>query len=150
EHRLPPPDAVRLAELVNYFAYDYPAPHGEQPVQFSLALADCPWNAKHHLVRIALRGKDLDRTQLPPRHFVFLIDTSGSMNEPNRLPLLKESLGLLVEQLTARDRVALVAYAGSAGLVLKATPGDQKETIGAALGRLAAGGSTNGGQGIEL
>jgi Ca-activated chloride channel family protein len=150
EHRLPPPDAVRIAELVNYFPYTYPTPKDDRPVAFTLNVAECPWNAKHQLVRIALAAKVLDPTRLPPRNLVFLVDTSGSMNEPNRLPLLKESLKLLVEQLTPRDRVALVAYAGSAGLVLPSTPGDDKATILNALSRLEAGGSTNGGEGIVL
>jgi Ca-activated chloride channel family protein len=150
EGRLPPPDAVRVAELVNYFPYTYAQPRGEHPVGFTLDLTACPWQPKHHLARIALKGKQLDARQLPPRNFVFLVDTSGSMNEPNRLPLLKASLALLVEQLTARDRVALVAYAGSAGLVLPPTSGADKNTVLRALDRLDAGGSTNGGQGIEL
>jgi Ca-activated chloride channel family protein len=150
ERRLPPPDAVRVAELINYFPYTYPTPKDDRPVAFTLNVAECPWNAKHQLVRIALAARVIDPTKMPPRNLVFLVDTSGSMYEPNRLPLLKESLKLLVGQLTPRDRVALVAYAGSAGLVLPSTPGDQKEAILAALDRLEAGGSTNGGQGIVL
>ncbi|HZY91125.1 MAG TPA: VWA domain-containing protein [Gemmataceae bacterium] len=150
ERRLPPPDAVRIAELINYFPYTYPTPKDERPVAFTLNVAECPWNAKHQLVRIALAAKVIDPTKMPPRNLVFLVDTSGSMDAPNRLPLLKESLKLLVEQLTPRDRVALVAYAGSAGLVLPSTPGDEKATILNALSRLDAGGSTNGGEGIVL
>jgi Ca-activated chloride channel family protein len=150
EGRLPPPDAVRIEELVNYFPYDYPLPKGKHPVAFTLNIATCPWNSRHHLVRIGLMASRLDPTKLPPRNFVFLVDTSGSMNAPNRLPLLKQSLELLVGQLNERDRVSLVAYAGSAGLVLPPTPGSEKGTILAAIDRLQAGGSTNGGEGIVL
>src|SRR5262249_49920876 len=150
EHRLPPPDAVRVAELINYFPYRYAAPNDGAPVRFTVDLAECPWNAKHHLLRIGVQAKRLDPEQMPPRDFVFLVDTSGSMEAPNRLPLLIESLTLLVDQLTAKDRVAIVAYAGSAGLVLPATRGDQKAVIRSALQRLRAGGSTNGGHGIRL
>jgi Ca-activated chloride channel family protein len=150
ENRLPPPDAVRLEELINYFPYAYPAPKGEHPVAFTLDIAGCPWNAKHHLVRIGLMAQRLDPTKLPPRNLVFLVDTSGSMNAPNRLPLLKKSLEMLVDQLTERDRVSLVAYAGSAGLVLPPTPGSDRAAIRAAIARLQAGGSTNGGEGIVL
>src|SRR5262249_52610638 len=142
DRQLPPPDAVRTAELVNYFPYSYPPPAGADPVSFAVHLADCPWDAKHYLVRIGVRGKTLDPENLPPRNLIFLVDTSGSMNSPNRLPLYKSSLKLLVEQLTRRDRVALVAYAGSAGLVLPSTPGDQKEAILRAIDRLSVGGST--------
>lgn len=150
EHRLPPPDAVRVAELVNYFPYQYPQPRDDQPVAFALDLASCPWKPNYHLARIALGARKLDPKQLPPRNFVFLLDTSGSMNQPNRLPLLKRSLSLLVEQLTPRDKVAIVAYAGSGGLVLPPTPGNQHGAILQALQQLHAGGSTNGGQGIQL
>jgi len=150
DKRLPPPDAVRVAELVNYFPYTYAQPKGDAPVSFTVDIADCPWQKKHHLLRIAMKGKELSPAEMPPRNFVFLIDTSGSMFVDNRLPLLKKSLAMLTEQLTAKDRVAMVAYAGSAGLVLDSTPGDQKDKILAALGRLEAGGSTNGGDGIRL
>src|SRR5262249_9174598 len=95
EHRLPPPDAVRVAELVNYFPYRYAAPNDGAPVRFTVDLAECPWNAKHHLLRIGVQAKRLDPEQMPPRNFVFLVDTSGSMEAPNRLPLLIESLTLL-------------------------------------------------------
>jgi Ca-activated chloride channel family protein len=148
--RLPPPDAVRVAEMINYFPYTYAQPKGNAPVSFTVDIADCPWQKKHHLLRIAMKGKELSAAEMPPRNFVFLIDTSGSMLVDNRLPLLKKSLAMLTEQLTAKDRVAMVAYAGSAGLVLDSTPGDQKDKILGALGRLEAGGSTNGGDGIRL
>jgi Ca-activated chloride channel family protein len=150
DRRLPPPDAVRLEELVNYFPYAYPRPVDNRPVAFTLDVAECPWRPQHHLVRIALAAKKIDPREMPPRNFVFLIDTSGSMDAPNRLPLLKSALKLLVEQLTWRDRVAIVAYAGTAGLVLPSTPGDDKRSILAAIDRLNAAGSTNGGEGIVL
>jgi Ca-activated chloride channel family protein len=150
EGRLPPPDAVRVAELVNYFPYRYPEPKPGRPVAFTLDIAACPWQPKHHLVRIALRASQPDPSKMPPRNFVFLVDTSGSMSAPNRLPLLKQSMRLLVERLTPRDRVALVAYAGSAGLVLPPTPGSDRDSILRAIDRLEAGGSTNGGEGIVL
>jgi Ca-activated chloride channel family protein len=150
EGKMPPPDAVRIEEMVNYFPYAYPTPKGEHPVAFTLDIAGCPWNAKHHLVRIGLMAQRLDPTKMPPRNLVFLVDTSGSMDAPNRLPLLKQSLKMLVEQLNENDRVALVAYAGSAGLVLPPTPGSDKGKITAAIDRLNAGGSTNGGEGIVL
>jgi Ca-activated chloride channel homolog len=150
EKSLPPADAVRVEELVNYFPYDYPRPTDGRPVAFTLDLARCPWNARHHLVRIALAARTIAPDQMPPRNLVFLVDTSGSMSPENRLPLLKKSLKLLAQQLGKRDRVALVAYAGSAGLVLPSTPGDQKEKILAAIDALEAGGSTNGGAGIVL
>jgi Ca-activated chloride channel family protein len=150
ENRLPPPDAVRIEELINYFPYAYPQPLGAHPVAITVDLAECPWKAEHHLVRIGLLARRLDPTKVPPRNFVFLVDTSGSMNAPNRLPLLQQSLRLLVDQLTESDRVAIVAYAGSAGLVLPSTPGDRKVVIRNAIDRLQAGGSTNGGEGIQL
>lgn len=150
ERKLPPKDAVRIEEMINYFNYDYPAPAGEHPVSISPELTACPWNTKHQLLRIGVQTRKIDPRELPPRNLVFLLDTSGSMNAPNRLPLLIESLKLLVEQLTEHDRVSIVAYAGSAGLVLKPTPGNDHRTINRALSNLHAGGSTNGGEGIEL
>jgi Ca-activated chloride channel family protein len=148
EGKLPPKDAVRIEELVNYFTYDYPAPTGEHPVSVSPEVAPCPWDGNHLLARIGLQARRIDAAHLPPRNLVFLIDVSGSMNEPKKLPLLKEAFGLLVDQLTERDRVAVTVYAGQAGLVLPPTPGDRKGEIRAALGRLEAGGPTNGGAGI--
>jgi Ca-activated chloride channel family protein len=150
EGRLPPPDAVRVEELVNYFPYRYPRPEGEHPVAFALDIAECPWHAGHYLARIGLAARRIDPGEMPPRNLVFLVDTSGSMDAPNRLPLLQQSLRLLVGQLTGRDRVAVVAYAGSAGLVLPPTPGDRKEILLDAIDRLKAGGSTNGGEGLTL
>lgn len=148
--RLPPKDAVRIEELVNYFDYDYPQPTGSTPFSVTTEVADCPWNAQHKLVHIGLQGRKFSTEDLPPANLVFLIDVSGSMDEPDKLPLVKSSLRTLAEQLTARDRVAIVVYAGNSGLVLPSTPGDRKGEIIAALDRLEAGGSTNGAQGIQL
>jgi Ca-activated chloride channel family protein len=146
----PPVDAVRIEELVNYFPYDYAPPKGGDRFAADLEVAPAPWKPEHRLLRIGLKTADLDLASRPAANFVFLVDVSGSMDEPSKLPLVQQSLRLLVEQLTARDRVALVVYAGSAGLVLPSTAGDQQAAIAAALDRLRAGGSTNGGQGIEL
>ena len=150
EGQLPPRDAVRIEEFINYFPYQNPQPQGEHPIALRAEVAQCPWNAKHQLVRVGLQGKRIATEEMPPRNLVFLIDTSGSMAPLNRLPLLVTALRLLVQQLNARDRVAIVTYAGSAGLALPSTPGNQQETILAALDRLHAAGSTNGGEGIVL
>jgi len=148
--RLPPPDAVRIADMVNYFHYAYPQPKGDAPVAFAMNMTNCPWNTEHQLLRVAMAAKKYSADDMPNRNFTFLLDTSGSMSPENRLPLLIKSLKLLVEQLRPQDRVAIVTYAGSAGLVLESTPGNQKEKILAALDNLSAGGSTAGGAGIEL
>jgi Ca-activated chloride channel family protein len=147
--QLPPPDAVRIEEFVNYFKYDYPQPSGEHPFAVHTEVSQCPWAPKHQLVRIALQGKRLGAEQTPPRNLVFLVDTSGSMHETNRLPLLKKGLRMLVDQLNRRDRVSIIVYAGEAGVDLPPTPGDQKEVILAAIDKLEAAGSTNGGAGIN-
>ncbi len=147
---LPPADAVRVEELVNYFPYAYPAPAPGVPFGMSMEVNDCPWNADARLVRIGLRGKDVPIGDRPAASLVFLIDVSGSMNEPRKLPLVKDSLLLLAEQLRPRDRVAMVVYAGNAGLVLPSTPASDKTAIREAISRLDAGGSTNGGEGIRL
>jgi Ca-activated chloride channel homolog len=148
--RLPPADAVRIEELVNYFPYAYPAPRGEHPVSVTTEVAPAPWQPEHRLVRIGLQAPRVETRDLPPSNLVFLIDVSGSMQPPNRLPLLKRSLRLLVEQLRPQDRVAIVVYAGAAGLVLPTTPGSERERILEALDRLEAGGSTAGGAGLRL
>jgi Ca-activated chloride channel family protein len=148
EGRLPPKDAVRVADFVNYFRYDYPQPRGEHPMSIQAEIAGCPWNSDHRLVRIGLQGKRIVKEELPPRNLVFLIDTSGSMGRPSRLPLVQKGLGLLVEQLTAQDRVAIVTYAGQARLHLASTPGNQKATIMNVVNVLYASGCTNGGEGI--
>ncbi|ATE70417.1 vWA domain-containing protein [Lysobacter capsici] len=148
---LPPKDAVRVEELLNYFDYGYPKPASrDTPFQVTTELAPAPWNAKHVLMQIGIQGYDVDKAELPPANLVLLIDTSGSMDEPDKLPLLKKAFAQLVPQLRAKDRISIVAYAGSAGLVLPPTPGDRGGEILAALDNLAAGGSTNGGEGIQL
>lgn len=148
---LPPKDAVRVEELLNYFDYGYPKPASKDtPFQVTTELAPAPWNAKHVLMQIGIQGYDVDKAELPPANLVLLIDTSGSMDEPDKLPLLKKAFAQLVPQLRAKDRISIVTYAGSAGLVLPPTPGDHGGEILAALDNLAAGGSTNGGEGIQL
>ena len=148
--QLPPRDAVRLEELINYFPYELPAPRGDDPVSITTEVANAPWNASHKLLRVGLRGRPIDVEKLPPNNLVFLIDVSGSMSAPNKLPLLKQAFQLLVNELRPQDRVALVVYAGQAGLVLPSTPGNQKEVILEAIERLSSGGSTAGGAGIRL
>jgi Ca-activated chloride channel family protein len=148
--RLPPKDAVRIEELINYFSYDYPQPAGDAPFSINAEVSACPWNSRNRLVHIGLQGKRLHKEDLPPANLVFLLDVSGSMNSPDKLPLVKSSLRMLAEQLSARDRLSIVVYAGSSGLVLPSTPGDRRGEILAALDALEAGGSTNGGEGIHL
>lgn len=147
---LPPTDAVRIEEMINYFRYDYPEPQGIHPFSVSTELTVCPWNKNHQLLLVGLRGKNIDKTSLPPSNLVFLIDVSGSMSSPNKLPLLKSAFGLLVNELRPQDRVALVVYAGAAGLVLESTPGNKKDVIMNAINNLEAGGSTAGGAGLRL
>lgn len=148
--QLPPKDAVRIEEMINYFTYDYPQPSRGRPFSVTAEMADCPWNDDHKLVRIGLQGQKIDMSNAPPNNLVFLVDVSGSMDTPNRLPLVKSSLRLLVQELRPQDRVAIVVYAGAAGLVLPPTSGEEKETITHAMERLEAGGSTAGGEGIRL
>lgn len=147
---LPPADAVRIEEMINYFKYEYPEPGREHPFSVFTELAICPWNRSHRLLQIGLRGKSIDKSSLPPSNLVFLIDVSGSMDAPNKLPLLKSAFGLLVNELRPQDRVAIVVYAGAAGLVLESTPGNRKEVIMRAIDHLEAGGSTAGGAGLKL
>jgi Ca-activated chloride channel family protein len=147
---LPPRDAVRIEELVNYFPYDDPTPVGDVPLRITTELAPAPWNPRHDLVRIALRARDVDMRRAPASNLVFLVDVSGSMYGPGRLPLVKQSLALLVNELREDDHVAIVVYAGRAGLVLSSTPGSDKQRILQALDGLEAGGSTAGGAGIRL
>jgi Ca-activated chloride channel family protein len=146
----PPKDAVRTEELINYFTYAYPEPQNGQPFAIATAIGECPWNARHRLALIGLQARRLDADTTPPRNLVFLIDTSGSMMTPQKLPLVKASLSMLVPNLTGKDRVAIVAYAGEAGLVLPATSGADAEAISDAIAQLEAGGSTNGGEGLVL
>lgn len=147
---LPPADAVRIEEMVNYFDYDYPQPKGNDPVSITTEISSALWNTSHKLVKIGLQGRKITTDRLPASNLVFLIDVSGSMDQPNKLPLLVSSFKLLTEQLRHSDKVAIVVYAGQAGMVLPSTPGDQKMKIKEALNQLSAGGSTAGGQGIEL
>ncbi len=150
EGELPPKDAVRIADMLNYFDYAYTEPRGEHPVAIGLEMAPCPWNTKHHLLKIALKAKTIPLSESPPRNLVFLIDTSGSMSDANRLPLVKDSLELLVNQLRGDDRVSIVTYAGEASLRLPPTPGHMRKKILNAIHSLHAGGSTNGGGGIVM
>jgi len=147
---LPPADAVRIEEMINYFKYDYPEPGGEHPFSVYTELALCPWNPDHRLMQVGLRAKSIDKSTLPASNLVFLLDVSGSMEDPNKLPLLKSAFGLLVNELRAQDHVAIVVYAGAAGVVLESTPGDRKERIMQAIDNLEAGGSTAGGEGLKL
>ncbi len=148
--QLPPAGAVRIEEMVNYFKYDYPQPKNNDPFSVNTEISDCPWNPAHRLALVGLQGKIIETENLPSSNIVFLIDVSGSMSSENKLPLLKQSLKLLVDQLRENDKVSLVVYAGSAGLVLPATNGLQKQTIKEAIDKLESGGSTAGGAGIEL
>lgn len=148
--QLPPADAIRIEEFINYFKYKYPQPQGNDPFSITTEMSNCPWNEKHKLVMVGLQGKQMSTENLPPSNLVFLIDVSGSMEDPNKLPLVKASLRLLVNQLREQDHVAIVVYAGAAGLVLPSTSGMNKEKILAAIDNLSAGGSTAGGAGIQL
>jgi Ca-activated chloride channel family protein len=148
--RLPPRDAVRIEEMVNYFSYDHPEPRGEHPFSVVTEVAAAPWAPEHRLLRIGVHSPRVELDRLPPSNLVFLIDVSGSMQSPDKLPLVKQSLRLLVDQLRPQDRVALVVYAGAAGLVLPSTPGSERGRILDALDRLEAGGSTAGGAGLRL
>jgi Ca-activated chloride channel family protein len=147
---LPEKDRIRIEELINYFSYDYPNPKGEDPFSISTEISDAPWNPKHKIVHIGLQGKQVDYENLAPSNLVFLIDVSGSMQDENKLPLLKASLKLLLDQLSEKDRVAIVVYASAAGEVLPSTPANEKSKILSALDNLEAGGSTAGGAGIQL
>lgn len=147
---MPPPDAARIEEMVNYFDYDYPLPAGEDPFSISMEMNECPWNKKHYLVSIGLKGDEVPVTEIPPANLVFLLDVSGSMNHANKLPLLKKALKTLLEKLRPTDRVAIVVYAGAAGVVLPSTECKNKEEIIEAFDDLEAGGSTAGGEGIIL
>ncbi|HXA00765.1 MAG TPA: VWA domain-containing protein [Cytophagaceae bacterium] len=147
---LPPTDAVRIEEYINYFDYNYPQPKSEHPFSINTEVSDCPWNKEHKLIHIGLQGKRIPFEQIAPMNLVFLIDVSGSMSDANKLPLLKKSLSLLVDRMRSQDRIALTVYAGAAGLVLPSTSAADKQTIKDALENLNAGGSTAGGEGIIL
>ncbi|MEM0993096.1 MAG: von Willebrand factor type A domain-containing protein [Bacteroidota bacterium] len=148
--QLPPKDAVRIEELINYFNYDYPEPQDEHPFAVIIEVSDCPWETDHRLLHIGLQGKKIVTDHLPASNLVFLIDVSGSMQAKNKLPLLKSSFELLLDQLRPDDRVAIVTYAGSSGLVLPSTSGKEKEKMLTAINHLRAGGSTAGAAGIQL
>ncbi len=145
-----PKDAVRVEEMINFFKYDYPQPKDQNPFSINTEYSECPWNANHKLLKIGLQGKHLETDNLPASNLIFLIDVSGSMNDQNKLPLLKESMKILIAELRKKDKVAIVVYAGAAGVILPPTSGDEKQTIIDALEKLSAGGSTAGGAGIEL
>ncbi len=145
-----PKDAVRVEEMINFFKYKYPQPDGQHPFSINTEYSDCPWNKNSRLLKIGLQGKDVPMANLPATNLVFLVDVSGSMDEPNKLPLLKESMKILVNELRSIDKVSIVVYAGSAGVVLEPTSGDNKDEIMDAFDDLHAGGSTAGGEGIEL
>ena len=147
---MPPEDAVRIEEMINYFDYDYPNPTGHKPFSVITEISDAPWSTKHKLIHIGIQGKKLDYSDFKPSNFVFLIDVSGSMSDANKLPLLKESFKMLVNGLNENDRVSLVVYAGAAGVVLPSTPANNTDVIFKAFDQLTAGGSTAGGQGITL
>ncbi len=149
-NQIPPKDSVRIEEMVNYFTYSYSKPEGETPFSINTEISKCPWKKENMLLHIGLQGKVPDYVNTRPSNLVFLIDSSGSMGSPNKLPLLKKSLALLLENLGKNDRVSIVAYAGSAGLVLDSTPAVDKDKILAAFDELNAGGSTAGGEGIIL
>ncbi|WP_343688752.1 von Willebrand factor type A domain-containing protein [Chitinophaga sp.] len=150
DDKLPPADAVRVEELINYFDYQYKPPTGNDPVAIYTDMIRCPWEPRHQLVRIGVKAMEVSNEKLPPANLVFLIDVSGSMDNPNKLPLVIQSLKALTQQLRPIDHVAIVVYAGAAGLVLPSTPGSEKITIMDALDKLEAGGSTAGGDGIQL
>ena len=147
---LPPKDAVRVEEMINYFTYDYREPEGEKPFSIDLDSTSCPWEPTHRLLRIGLKGREVANEKRPASNLVFLLDVSGSMMPAERLPLVKQAMRLLVDKLTEKDRVAIVIYAGGSGLALSSTSGSEKEKILRALEELQAGGSTNGAEGIEL
>ncbi len=148
--QLPPADAVRIEELINYFSYEYAPPSDGRPFAVHAEVASCPWNESNRLLRIGIQGKRIDSWKMPPSNLVFLLDVSGSMQSPDKLPLVKDAFRLLVDQLRPQDRVAIVVYAGAAGTVLPSTSGADKQRILDAISELEAGGSTAGGEGILL
>ncbi|MBN4081804.1 von Willebrand factor type A domain-containing protein [bacterium AH-315-C07] len=148
--QLPPKDAVRIEEFINYFNYEYSQPEGKDPFSVEIEASECPWNKKHKLVHIGVQGKDIPLEDIPASNLVFLIDVSGSMNHSNKLPLLKKGMEMLVGQLRSKDRVAIVTYAGNAGLVLESTPGSKKLKILSSIAQMNSGGSTAGAAGIKL
>ena len=150
EGGLPPKDAVRVEEMINYFRYDYPAPAANVPFSITTEVSPSPWNSAYRLVRIGLATKPIEEAQVPPRNLVFLLDVSGSMEAENKLPLFVQAMGLLVDRLRPQDRISIVVYAGASGVALPPTAGTKKADIRQALSTLRAGGSTNGAEGIKL
>lgn len=148
--QLPPPNAVRIEELINYFSYDDPAPGDGEPFSVRMETGPCPWNVEHRLLRVGLKGQEIPREQRPPSNLVFLLDVSGSMRDDNKLPLVKLAMELLVSEMTEDDRIAIVTYAGNAGLALDSMSGEYREEILSTIRNLQAGGSTNGEAGIRL
>lgn len=148
--QMPPVDAVRIEEMINYFSYEYEKPKGNAPYSINSELAVCPWNETHQLLLVGLRAKEIDKSNLPASNLVFLLDVSGSMQDENKLPLVQSAMRMLVNELRPNDQVAIVVYAGAAGKVLESTPGDQKQKILDAIEGLSAGGSTAGGEGLRL
>jgi len=148
--QLPPVDAVRIEEMINYFNYNYEHPAKDAPYSINSELTVCPWNETHQLLMVGLRAKEMDKSNLPASNLVFLLDVSGSMQDQNKLPLVQSAMRMLVSELRPNDRVAIVVYAGAAGIVLESSAGNQKETILHAIEGLRAGGSTAGGEGIQL
>ena len=149
-NQMPPKDSVRIEEMINYFSYDYPSPAGRHPVAAYTEVASAPWQPDHRLVRIGIKAREIDVNKRPPSNLVFLIDASGSMATPEKLPMLKSAMKLMVERLGEGDHVAIVTYAGASGVHLRSTAGDRKDIINAAIDSLNSGGSTNGGSGILL
>ena len=149
-YQMPPKDAVRIEEFINYFDYDYPQPNSVDPFSINTEISDCPWNNENKLVHIGLQGYELPKAQMPPSNLVFLLDVSGSMSTQNKLPLLRKAFKLLVQQLREEDKVSIVVYAGASGLVLPPTSGSDKHKIISALDKLKSGGSTAGAAGINL
>ena len=150
EGSLPPAEAVRIEELINYFKFDYPQPRGPERFSITTELAESPWNPRHRVALIGIQGRDVDDDRPKPRNLVFLLDVSGSMATPDKLPLVRDAMRMLVDVLTPQDRVAIVTYAGYSGVALPSTPGSRKDVIHRAISQLQANGSTNGGAGIQL
>lgn len=150
EGSLPPTDAVRIEECINYFSYNYVAPSGPEPVNVGVTISDCPWNDGRYLARITLKAAELNLSEAPSTNLVFLLDVSGSMDDPDKLPLVKSAMSMLAGNLSDKDRVSIVVYAGASGVVLDGCSGSDNAVIDAALERLSAGGSTAGGEGIAL
>ena len=148
--QMPPQDAIRIEEMINYFDYDYEGPKTDVPFAIHSSLVDCPWNNKHQIMHVALQGKDIEKDKLPLSNFVFLIDVSGSMSSANKLPLVKTSMKMLLQEMRPKDKVSIVVYAGAAGLVLEPTSASEPQKILDAIDHLKSGGSTAGGAGIKL